>query len=87
MQLWRPGRVVLELGLSDSCVSRRILSTACKLREASDAIRLGSSPFSSRILIKILWLALAQRATWVVTEGGGSEEVKCERKIHHISSL
>lgn len=54
MRLRRPTVFVLwRLGISDSCLFKRILWTARTLHEASVAIRLVSNPSFSKALIKI----------------------------------
>ena len=53
MQLRRPMRFVLRVGISNSCLFRRILWTACTLHEASEAISLVSNPPFSKVSIKI----------------------------------
>ena len=57
MQLRRPTRFVLGVGISD-CF-RRILWTARTLHEASEAISLFSNPSFSKDLIKICCAALS----------------------------
>lgn len=52
MQLRRPARVILRVGISD-CLSRRILWTARTVHETFEAISLVSSPFVSRVSIRI----------------------------------
>lgn len=53
MQLRRPTRFVLGVGISDCCLFRRILWTAHTLHEASEAISLVLNPSFSKVLIKI----------------------------------
>ena len=53
MQLRRPTRFVLGVGISNCCLFRRILWTARTLHEASEAISLVSNPSFSKVLIKI----------------------------------
>jgi hypothetical protein len=53
MQLRRPTRFVLEVGISNRCLFRRILWTARTLHEASEAISLVSNPSLVNFLIKI----------------------------------
>ena len=53
MQLRRPTRFVLGVGISSYRLFRRILWTALMLHEASEAIILVSNPFFSNVLIKI----------------------------------
>jgi hypothetical protein len=52
VQLRQPTWAV-TVGISDCCVSRRILRTARTVHEASDAISLVSSPSVSNVLIRI----------------------------------
>jgi hypothetical protein len=59
MQLRRPTRFVLGVGMSDCCVFRRILWTARKLHEASEAISLFSNPSFSKDFIKICCAAFS----------------------------
>jgi hypothetical protein len=53
MQLQRLTRFVLRIGISNSCLFRRILWTARTLHEASEAISSVSNPLFSKVLIKI----------------------------------
>jgi hypothetical protein len=53
MQLRRPTWFVLGMGISNSCLFRRILWTARTLHEASEAISLVSNPLFSKVSIKI----------------------------------
>jgi hypothetical protein len=53
MQLRRPTRFVLGVGISNCCLFRRILWTARTLHDASEAISLVSNPSFSKVLIKI----------------------------------
>jgi hypothetical protein len=59
MQLRRPTRFVLGVGMSDCCLFRRILWTACTLHEASMAISLVPNPLFSKDLIKICCAAFS----------------------------
>jgi hypothetical protein len=59
MQLRRPTRFVLGVGISDCCLFRRILWTARALHEASEAIILVSNPSFSRVLIRICYAAFS----------------------------
>ena len=49
----RPTRAILRVGISDYCLSRRILWTARTVHEAFEAISLVSNPSVSRVLIRI----------------------------------
>jgi hypothetical protein len=53
MQLRRPTRFVLGIGILSSCFFRRIFWTARTLHEASEAISLFSNPLFSKVSIKI----------------------------------
>ena len=85
MQLRRPTRFVLEVGISDCCLFRRILWTVRTLHEASEAISLVSNPSFSNVLIKICCAASSCGAmivadTKALTLAGlEKEEEGCEK--------
>jgi hypothetical protein len=53
MQLRRPTRFLLRVGISNCCIFRRILWTARTLHEASEAISFVSNLSFSKVSIKI----------------------------------
>jgi len=59
IQLRRPTRFILGVGIPDCCLFNRILWTALILYEASKAISLVSNPSFSKILIKICCAAFS----------------------------
>jgi hypothetical protein len=85
MQLRRPTRFVLRVGMSDCCVFRRILWTARTLHEASEAISLFSNPSFSKDLIKICYAAFSYGAmiadTKALTLAGLGKEEGNDRSV------
>src|SRR5947207_2609936 len=81
----RPTRAILRVGISDCFLSRRILWTARKVHDASEAISLVSNPSVSRVLIRIRCAASSCGAmiaadTKALTLAGMEEEAKDGRK-------
>jgi hypothetical protein len=78
MQLRRPTRFVLGVGISNCCLFRRILWTARTLHEASVAISWVSNPSFSKVSIKICCAAFSCGAmiadTKALTLAGRKEE-------------
>ena len=83
MQLRRPTRFVLGVGISDCCLFRRILWTARTLHEASEAISLFSNPCFSKVSIKICFAVSSWGAIVVAdtktADAGGLEKRKEEK--------
>ena len=82
MQLRRPTRFVLGVGISNCCLFRRILWMARTLHEASKAISLVSNPSFSKVSIKICCAASSCGAMAVAdtkaADFGGLEKRKKE---------
>jgi hypothetical protein len=80
MQLQWLTRFVLRVGISNSCLLRRILWTARTLHEASEAISLFSNPCFSKVSIKMCFAASSWGAMVVAdtktADSGGLERRK-----------
>ena len=79
MQLQRPTRAVLRVGVSDCCLSRRILWTVRVVHEAFKAISRVPNPCASKVLTRIRCVAsscgaMAVAGTKALTLVGMEEE-------------